>query len=116
MRLTRALSNPERGSPWARLNRMRGELVGQAELSGRPRALIKRRHGVVQAAVVEVLRDASGAMRAVEIHADVEQRLGSEVPSATVGSFLSVAGRSADCPVQRVGYGRYRIIDPEAAA
>lgn len=112
MPLVRALSNPEELATLAQLHRLQADLRTQTHISSiRHKAVLKPRHGVIQAAVMTVLDQASGPLRAVEIHARVEQLLGQEVASTTVGSVLSIACRNVSSGVVRVRYGVYRRSD-----
>ncbi len=79
-----------------------GARIGLVE----PARALKLRHGLIQAAVLEVL-GSHGALRTKDIHVLVEQRLGVVVNSATVYSYLSVASRDERSGVRKVGYGRY---------
>jgi len=65
--------------------------------------------GAIQAAILEVLREAEDALVPSEVRVRVEERLGRPISQDTISSFLSVACRSVDSPVQRIGRGLYRI-------
>ena len=51
--------------------------------------------GAIQAAVLDVLGEAHAPIGPREVHAAVEQRLGQPVSKDTIGSYLSVAARTA---------------------
>ncbi len=65
--------------------------------------------GAIQAAILGVLREAEDALAPSEVRVCVEEGLGRPISQDTISSFLSVACRSADLPVQRIGRGLYRI-------
>jgi len=65
--------------------------------------------GAIQVAALTVLTEADGPLTPREIRERVEALLGLPASQDTISSFLSVARRSPDLPVRRVGYGLYRI-------
>ena len=71
--------------------------------------LAQLRMGAIQDAVLDVLGESSEPMRPRDIHAWVQRHLHCTVSRDTVGSFLSVAARSASVPVIRTGPGRYEL-------
>lgn len=73
------------------------------------RAPLRLRMGTIQAVVLDVLGDAHAPIRPREVHAAVEQRLGQPVSRDTIGSYLSVAARTAAMPVIRTGPGLYAL-------
>jgi len=109
VRLTGALSN--QGTADALdvvLDRKRQLAVGMAA-SAEPCRTIRLPQGAIQAAVLDVLRAASGPLRPRDIQLRVEARLRRSLSHDTVSSFLSVACRADNLLVERVGYGLYRI-------
>lgn len=67
--------------------------------------------GTIQAAALAVLAKADAALMPRDVRALIEERLDRTVSQDTVSSFLSVACRSAESPVRRVGHGLYRIVE-----
>ncbi len=67
--------------------------------------------GAIQAATLRVLRETEDALASSEVRECVEERLGRPISQDTISSFLSVACRSVDLPVQRIGRGLYRIAE-----
>ncbi len=65
--------------------------------------------GAIQAAILGVLREAEDALAPSEVRVRVDERLGRPISQDTISSFLSVACRSTDLQVQRIGRGLYRI-------
>jgi hypothetical protein len=59
--------------------------------------------------VLDVLAASGEPMRLRNIHASVQRNLHCTVSRDTVGSFLSVAARSASMPVIRTGPGLYEL-------
>jgi hypothetical protein len=108
MRLSGALSNQATADALGALVDRKRRL-GMVGINEDARPLIRLPQGAIQAAVLEVLADASGSLRAVEIHSRVQTRLMQSITRDTVTSFLSVGCRSTSLPVIRVGHGRYRI-------
>jgi hypothetical protein len=70
---------------------------------------IRLPQGAIHAAVLEVLRCASGSLRVAEIHGRVEEQLGRVVSRDTVASFLSVACRADAAVILRVERGLYAV-------
>lgn len=108
MRLMRALSNPDTVAGLHRLGQLRGELLAE-ESQGAACAALRPRSGAIQDAVLQVLAESAGARRPVEIHAQVEIRLGHEVSPDTISSAPAVACRVRHPTVVRIGYGPYQI-------
>lgn len=109
MRLTGALSNPDKGTSLARLNRLRAKLIAATNASTRSKSALKPRAGAIQATVIEALDSAAGPLKVGEIQTEVEARLGRPISRDTVTSFLSVACRADASRVTRVGPGRYEV-------
>jgi len=65
--------------------------------------------GVIQGAVLGVLRETTTAMRPSEVHDAVELWLARSISYDTVASFLSVAARDLSSSVVRVRPGRYEM-------
>jgi len=66
------------------------------------------RWGAIQAAVIDVLIQASSPLRVRDVHTRVEGQLNMAVSYHSVCSFLTSAARSGSGGVERVGYGTYR--------
>lgn len=66
------------------------------------------RMGVIQGAVLVVLREAKTAMRPCEVHHAVQTRLDRPISYETAASFLSVAARDESSGVARARHGRYK--------
>jgi hypothetical protein len=62
------------------------------------------------AAVLEVLARCRRPIPPRDVHAAVERRLGQPISKDTVGSYLSVAARTAAAPVIRAGPGLYALM------
>ena len=73
------------------------------------RAPPRPRIGAIQAAVLDVLGEAHVPIGPHGLHAAVEQLLGQPVSTDTIGSYLSVAARTAALPVIRTGPGLYAL-------
>jgi hypothetical protein len=71
--------------------------------------------GAIQGAVLDVLAESGEPMRPRDVHASVQRHLQWTVSRDTVGSFLSVAARSASMPVIRTGPGLYELAGPSVA-
>ena len=69
---------------------------------------IRRRARTVQAAVISVLGDATGPLRAREIHAAAEELAEEPLSWNTVKDCLHKNARQPGSPIERVGHGRYR--------
>jgi hypothetical protein len=67
-------------------------------------------NGVVQRAVVGVLRAADRALKVAEVHAGVEGRLGRSVSKDSVRSCLSSGTRGGEPSFERTAPGCYRFI------
>jgi hypothetical protein len=78
-------------------------------VEARTYVLPRLRMGAIGGAVLDVLAESSEPMRPRDIHASVQRHLHRIVSRNTVGSFLSVAARSASMPVIRTGPGRYGL-------
>ncbi len=112
MRLTGALSNHDVSACLEGIvGRKRRILRGAQGAEPRPSPRLRLPMGAIQAATLRVLRDAEDALAPSEVRECVEERLRRPISQDTISSFLSVASRSADIPVQRVGRGRYRIAE-----
>jgi len=112
MRLTGACSNHDVG---ARLDKglyQKRRILPRSEGPERGReSPLRLPMGAIQAATLATLRDAACALTCREVRACVEERLRRPVSQDTISSFLSVACRSAEEPVQRVGRGLYRTTE-----
>lgn len=75
MGLGGALSNREAQQRFARLDELRLRVLAEAAENVRPTRTIPRRPGTATLAVIDVLNDAGGAMRARDIRLAVERRL-----------------------------------------
>lgn len=80
-----------------------------------PRAIRRQRQrdyrpGWVIEAVVRVLVDQGGPMRATQIHAAVERLLGRSVSKDSVDSCLSMGARGKEPRFERVSPGYYRLV------
>ena len=84
-------------------------------VGARTYVLPRLRMGAIQGAVLDVLGKASEPMRGRDIHAAVQRHLHCAVSRDTVGSFLSVAARSASMPVIRTGPGAYELAGQSVA-
>lgn len=73
----------------------------------------KPRVGAVAKAIVKVLTETAGPMRAGEVHRAVEQRLGEPVRRRSVTSYLSKGSAAPNARFRRVGRGRYELISRE---
>lgn len=67
-------------------------------------------NGVIQRAVIRVMRDADRPMDVGDAHIAVEGLLGYRVSRDSVNSCLSSGARGVRPNFQRVGPGRYRLI------
>ncbi len=105
----RALSNQTTADRLRRLERVRTDLLAAPVQTTRVRMVSIPRSGVIQAAIMEVLRTHDRPLRGRDIRALVETRLDQPISGNTVQSFLSVACRADDATVVRVGYGLYRM-------
>jgi hypothetical protein len=108
MRLTGALSNQDGSFALSQLLDRKRQLASLNDAGARRHPPTRLRQGVIQSAVLDVLR-ARGALSVAQIHRFVEQQLGRTVSRDTVASFLSVACR-VDLPVIcRVERGVYEL-------
>ena len=80
-------------------------LAGRREPERQGQSRIRRRAGTVQAAVIRVLRDATGPLRAREIHA-AEELADEPLSWNTVKDCLHKKARQPGDPIERVGHGR----------
>jgi hypothetical protein len=95
-----------------RLRRLAEKLDGLASSNATPRpkrADQKRRCGAISEAVAQVLVDAGGPMRMVEIHAEVEALLSEVVPRSTVKDALVSNSHGTSPRFVRIARGRYRL-------
>ena len=83
-------------------------LAGRREPEREGQSHIRRRAGTVQAAVIRVLGDATGPLRAREIHAAAEELAEEPLSWNTVKDCLHKNARQPGGPIERVGHGRYR--------
>jgi hypothetical protein len=70
----------------------------------------KRRFGSVSDTVAQVLSEASSAMRFIEVHHEVERRLGGAVARSSVRNVLLRRTQGSTPLFERVARGRYRLI------
>ena len=114
MDLTGLRSNFETEALYKRLTERDWQQVARVQGRRRDRSRDgKLRFGTVSGAVLQILQDAPGPMRFVEIHQTVEALLGFPVRGGSVKQFLS-AESSAESTrrrprFERVGRGRYQI-------
>lgn len=112
MELMGAYLNPEIQGRLRHLAEKLDQLAA-SDAAPRPsgRAGRKLRNGLVPRAIEKVLSEADGPMRVRDIHAAVEDMLGSAVPFPSVNCWLS-KGVQGDRPrLARLGHGRYRLIE-----
>lgn len=109
MRLTGACSNLDGAGALKELLRRKRQLARTTEIGALSAQAIRPPKGAIQAAVLEVLRVAHGALRVAEVHRRVEEKLGRAVSRDTVASFLSVACRAGAQMVMRVERGVYTV-------
>jgi hypothetical protein len=109
MRLTGALSNQGTADALGVVLDRKRQLARRTAASTGPCRTIRLPQGAIQGAVLDVLRAASGPLRARDIQLRAEARLERSLSYDTVTSFLSVACRAENRLVERVGYGLYRI-------
>lgn len=114
MGLTGALSNQPASEKRLRLDLLRKKLLREAARSPRPAKRARPRSGVVKEAVIEVLASSAGPMQAIQIHAAVERLLGRPVSKDTVKSCLSDGAHGPEARFERLGRGRYRLLEAEA--
>ena len=112
MRLTGALSNHDVGAGLEGALERKRQLPPRAQgAEQRLKLRLRLPMGAIQAAAIEVLQDADDALMPLEVRTRVEKRLQTRISQNTISSFLSVACRSGDSPVQRVGHALYRITE-----
>lgn len=68
---------------------------------------IPRQPGQVRDAIVAFLKEAKRACSVKEIHTAVSRRLGGEVASSSVRSYL---GANTGNKFRRVGHGKYELV------
>lgn len=73
-------------------------------------ARTRRRFAEVGDAVVQVLSEARGELRMVEVHAAVEEQLGEPVSRSSVKNYLAKGAQRRRPVLERAGRGRYRLI------
>lgn len=83
--------------------------IDEAQMSTAP--IPRLRAGAIQEAAIEALVDAQKPLTPRDVRAKVESRLGRAVSLNTIGSFLSVACRSAKWHVRRSAPGEYETGD-----
>jgi hypothetical protein len=110
-RLHGAYSNP---GLRARLRRLSEKLDGLAA-SDAPRSPSHRqdrrlRNGLLADAIGRILIEAVEPMRARDIHAAVEDRLGYPVSFSSIKNWLATQVRGEHAPLVRLGRGRYQWI------
>ena len=113
MGLLSSYSNPE---VQGRLRRLSEKLERLAASDAAPRPSGRQdrrlRGGLVPKAIERVLREASGPMRARDIHAEVEELLGRSVPVSSVKNWLAKRVQAGDRRLVRLDRGRYRLVVP----
>ena len=111
MQATQVLSNQEVQSSLShlakKLARLRASDVPPRAIASRRRRA--RRPGWVRDAVVRVLADHGGPMRATNVHVAVEALLGESVSSDSVGWVLASDVRGPAPLFVRVARGRYMV-------
>lgn len=112
MRLVGAYSNLEIQD---RLRRLAEKLDRLAASDAVPRPSARQdrilRPGLVLRAVGRVLAEAPGPMRVRDIHAAVEDLLGSTVAISSVNSCLSTNVKGDRPRFVRLGYGKYLLLE-----
>ncbi len=83
-------------------------LAGRRGPEPREQSQIPRRAGAIQGAVIKVLTEASGPLRAREIHAAAQLLAKEPLSWNTVKDCLHKNARRPGSPIERVGHGRYR--------
>lgn len=110
MGLVRVLSNPELGPALDRLETALSKLRRRAATHkvaidfGPP-----RQGDVLEAIKVLLAEHPANGLRQSEVRRQVERRLGRKVPPSTVRTNLAY-----NPAFERIGYGRYRLIDDDA--
>jgi hypothetical protein len=96
-----------------RLRQLSEKLDRLAASNAAPRPSGRRdqrlRGGLVPKAIDRVLREATGPMRARDIHAEVEGVLGQQVPVSSVKNWLAKDAQGHQSRVVRLDRGRYRL-------
>lgn len=112
MGLLGSYSNPDIQRRLWRLSEELDRLEGSND-APRPSARPDRklRKGLVPRAIEKVLKDASEPMRVCDIHAAVEDRLGTEVPASSVNCWLAKHVKGSPPRLVQFGRGRYLIND-----
>jgi hypothetical protein len=77
---------------------------GQVPVRRQPRL----KQGLIQAAILDTLKDAGGILSVREIRAGAERRLGRKVSPDTLWCFMSAAASDSAGPVVRCKRGLYR--------
>jgi hypothetical protein len=105
-----AISNPEIQT---RLRQLSDKLDRLAASNVAPRPSARRdrklRAGLVPNAIERVLADSGEPMRARDVHAEVEDMLGTSVPASSVKDWLAKHVQGQQLQVVRLGRGRYRL-------
>jgi hypothetical protein len=68
-------------------------------------------HGALRRAILDVLHEAHGSLRACEVRLRVEQRLERPVSAHSVVVILGKGSRDPNVSVTKTSHGRYQIID-----
>lgn len=115
MELNGALCNLEMAR-FRRLDRLRAKLAAEAPANWAPLPLADKRtqRGWVLTAVRQVLAEAQGPMRMCEIISKVEAALGKPVKKSSVENCLCSNSRGPKPRFERVGRGRYWLVQPLA--
>ena len=89
-----------------------GRFADCYSLESRPAAgpgAVRRRQGTLLETVTTVLELAGKPLRVREVHATVEELLGSRVPFSSVNEALSTHCSGPDSHFRRVNYGSYAV-------
>lgn len=109
MELAGAWSNRSGAVELSKADQLRLALLRRSSGSMQPRVFEPNRPTPIRVAVLAVLIEASGALRAVEVRYRVEQRLGQSVSWSSVrNALVDLAGQDGS-GVDRGGCGRYRF-------
>lgn len=112
MALIGACSNGQVGVEVSKANALRIKLLGQSRPTLATK-VPKRRPQVITSTVLEVLAATSEALRTVDVHRRVEQRLGHPVSWPSIKDALAKQAARPDSRVERIARGRYRRRPPQ---
>jgi hypothetical protein len=108
--LAGALSNQATRDKLAKLNACRKRLLKEGRVDVKVTERPPARAGDIVKAIVAVLAESGGHMRACEVHLAVEHRLRRPVSRKSVKACLSEWTLSATPLFRRVSYGRYSLL------